>query len=71
MNFDEQYQKATLIGAVIGAIIGASAAYLLVRTPASLAFDEDAGYVKTKDLLDLTNTATSLIRQLDSVRKKT
>ena len=71
MNLDEQYQKAILIGAVIGAIIGASVAYLLVKTPANLTFDENPGYLKTKDLLDLTNTATSLIRQLDSVRKKT
>jgi hypothetical protein len=68
---EETYQKAVIIGAIIGALLGASIAYMLIKAPANLDFDEDPGHIKTKDLLDITNTATNLLRQLDAVRRKT
>ena len=69
MNIEPEHRRGVLIGALIGAIVGASAAYLLMTTPAN--DDVEIKPLKTKDLLDLTNTATKLFRQLDGVRNRT
>jgi len=58
------------IGAVIGAVLGAGLTFALYKTPADLKPGEDPGYVKTKDLVDLTSTAAKLIGLLDDVRRK-
>ncbi len=69
MNVEPQHRRGILIGALIGALVGASAAYLLITAPADEG--KELSPLKSKDLLDLTNTATKLLRQLDSVRHKT
>lgn len=71
MEADEKHVIALTIGGLIGALLGAGIAYTLVKSPANLEPGELPGPLKTKDLLSLTNTATSLIKQLDNVRRKT
>jgi len=60
-----------LIGGVIGALLGASVAYMLVKAPVNLKPGEDPGDVKTGDILELTSTVTKLVRLLDDIRRKT
>ena len=69
MNIEPQHRQGILLGAIIGALVGASAAYLLITKPADLG--KETSPLQAKDLLSLTNTATKLLRQLDMVRNKT
>ena len=71
MNIEPEHRRGVFIGAIIGALVGASAAYFLITKPADLADGTQTKPLKAKDLLDLTNTATKLLRQLDGVRNKT
>ena len=71
MDIESRYQRGILLGALIGALIGATTAYFLLSTPADVADGEQPESLKAKDLLDLTSTATKLLRQLDLVRNKT
>ncbi|GEM_PF-1583029 len=68
---EKNYTIALLIGALIGALLGAGMAFMLVKAPAKLAPGENPGDIKTGDILELTNTATRLLRQLDDIRRKT
>jgi gas vesicle protein len=69
MNLESKQKRGLLIGALIGAILGAGAAYLLLTAPGEE--DEETEPVTAKDLLSLTGTAALLIRKLDDVRRKT
>ena len=68
MNLEPKHKRGLLIGALIGAILGAGAAYLLLTAPGD---EEETGSITAKDLLGLTGTAALLIRKLDDVRRKT
>jgi gas vesicle protein len=70
-GIEAQHRRGILIGAIIGALLGATTAYFLLTTPADPEQGEAAKPLRAKDLLDLTSTATKLLRQLDSVRNKT
>ena len=71
MKIEPQHRRGVLLGALIGALVGASAAYLLITTPADETKGKEPELLKAKDLLDLTNMATKLLRQLDMIRNKT
>ncbi len=72
MNEDESIvRRALVVGGLIGALIGAGAAYVLVKYPAGRPLDQTSAPIKTKDLLSLTKTLTDLVDQLDNVRRKT
>ncbi len=69
MALEPKHQRGLLIGALIGAALGAGAAYLLMVAPS----DEEGKKSKPitgKDLLALTGTAAALIRKVDDVRRK-
>jgi gas vesicle protein len=70
MNLEPKRQRGLLIGALIGAILGAGAAYLLLTGPSDEE-SEETKPITAKDLLSLTGTAALLIRKLDDVRRKT
>jgi hypothetical protein len=70
IDMDAKKQQGLFIGALIGAILGAGAAYLLMTSPANLEGDEEPEPIKAKDLLGLTGTVAILIRKLDDIRRK-
>ena len=61
-------KRGMLIGALIGAILGAGAAYLLLTAPSD---EEEGEPLAAKDLLSLTGAAALLIRKLDDIRRRT
>ena len=67
----EPKQRGMLIGALIGAVLGVGAAYLLMTAPPQLAEGEEPEPVKAKDLLALTGSAAVLLRKLDDIRRRT
>jgi gas vesicle protein len=67
----ESKQRGLAIGALIGAVLGAGAAYLLMTAPANLSEDEEPKPITPKELLRLTGTAAILIRTLDDLRRRT
>lgn len=67
----EPKQRGLAIGAVIGAVLGAGAAYLLMTAPTSLEDDEEPKPIAAKDLLGLTASVAVLIRTLDDLRRRT
>lgn len=69
MTLESNKQQGLFVGALIGAVLGAGAAYLLMTAPSDE--KEEIKPVTSKDLLNLTNTAASLIRKLDDVRRRT
>jgi gas vesicle protein len=68
MDTNPQKQRGLIVGALIGAILGAGAAYLLMTAPAD---PEDKRKPLTGgELLSLTSAAAILIRKLDDVRRR-
>ncbi len=64
-----QKQTGLLAGAVIGAVLGAGAAYLLMTAPPDP--EKSSKPVQAKDLLSLTSSAAVLLRKLDEIRRRT
>ena len=64
MNLSRQ-QWVLIVGALIGAILGAGAAYLLTTTPR-----EEYEPVTATDLIGVTGSAAMLIRKMDDLRRK-
>lgn len=67
----EPKQRGMLAGAVIGAVLGAGAAYLLLTAPPHPAEDEEPEPIKARELLTLTGSAAILLRKLDDIRRRT
>jgi hypothetical protein len=63
-------QQAIAIGSVIGAVLGAGAAFLLLTAPAEKEPGSEPDHLTGRDLLGLTGTAALLIRKLDDIRRK-
>jgi hypothetical protein len=63
-------QRGLAFGALIGAILGAGVAYLLITAPAG---EQDAPPkpLAAKDLLGVTTAAAGLVRKLDDIRRRT
>jgi len=67
MDDTSKKQKSILIGGIIGAVLGAGAAYLLMAAPSDS--DEDVS-LTGGELLGLTSAAAILIRKIDDIRRK-
>ena len=68
MDNDPQKQRGLILGALIGAILGAGAAYLLMTAPSSP--EDEREPLTGGELLGLTGAAAILIRKLDDVRRR-
>jgi len=71
MNNNSTMQRILIIGALIGAVLGAGAAYLLAKAPANLEEGQEPEPITGSELLNLTGAAATLIRRLDDVRRRT
>lgn len=71
MEHEPKIKRGLLIGAIVGAILGAGAAYLLITSPANLEDGEEAKPLGATDLIALTSGAAALLRRLDDVRRRT
>jgi len=67
MNIDSRLRSILLVGALVGAILGTGAAYLLSVAPTDEETDEP---VTTGEILGLTSVAALLFRRVDKLRRK-
>ncbi|MFQ5577990.1 MAG: hypothetical protein ACE5G8_13485 [Anaerolineae bacterium] len=70
MPLDRTQQLKLLWGAAIGALLGAGAAWLLMKAPANLPDGEEPDPISPGEILNLTGAAATLIRRLDDFRRK-
>jgi hypothetical protein len=71
MNFEPERRTGLIVGALIGAALGAMTAHLLMTAPANLKPGEKPKPLDAKDLMSLTTAVGMLIRKLDDVRRRT
>lgn len=70
MNNGPRLQRVMALGGIIGAILGAGLAYLLVNAPGKTDEGEDRKPISGKEVLALTGAAAVLIRTLDDFRRR-
>jgi gas vesicle protein len=71
MELEARQKQGLLIGALVGAVLGAGAAYLLVTAPADLEEGEEPKPITATELISFTSLVASLIRRLDDLRRRT
>jgi hypothetical protein len=69
---DNSKKKRTImiVGSVVGALLGAGAAYLLMTAPAEAKPGKEPEPITGGDVLALTGAAAVLIRKLDDFRRR-
>lgn len=67
MSSDSRLRSILLVGALVGAILGTGAAYLLSVAPSDEETDEP---ITPKEILGLTSVAALLFRRVDKLRRK-
>ena len=70
MELEGKQKWALLIGGLIGAILGAGAAYLMTTAPAQVAEGEEVEPLSATELIALTSAAASLLRRVDDMRRR-
>ena len=66
----DKRQTGLVAGSIVGAVLGAGVAYLLLTNPAEPEPGEEPQELDARDLLGLTATAALFIRKIDNVRRK-
>jgi len=67
MSSDSRLRSILLVGGLVGAILGAGAAYLLSVAPSDEEIDEP---ITAKEIVGLTSVAALLFRRLDKLRRQ-
>ena len=70
MELDQAQSKKLAVGTLIGALLGAGVAWLLMKAPANLEEGEEPDSISPAEILGLTSAAAILIRKLDDFRHK-
>jgi hypothetical protein len=63
-------QKVMILGSLVGAVLGAGTAYLLMTAPSEVKPGEEPKPISGGDILALTGSAAVLIRKLDDFRRR-
>lgn len=71
MDHEIKIKRGLVVGALIGAILGAGVAFLLIKAPSNREDGEEPKPLSATDLIALTSGAAALIRKLDDVRRRT
>ena len=69
-QLEPKQTKILAVGSLIGALLGAGAAWLLMQTPLEPAPDEEPEPITAGDILKLTGAAAALLSMLDSFRRR-
>jgi hypothetical protein len=69
-DLEPKHRRALVIGSLIGALLGAGAAYLMIKAPAELADGEEPEPITPGEILTLTGAAASLLRLVDNFRRR-
>jgi len=69
MQIEPKLRNALIFGALIGAVVGAGAGWLLTQSAEDDPFRSKEP-IQVGDLLKLTGTAAFLVRQLDDLRHR-
>jgi len=70
MNLDQDQTTKLIIGGLIGALLGAGAAWLLMQAPDGLEEGEEPNPISAGEVITLTGSAATLIRRIDDFRRK-
>lgn len=70
MELSKTEQTRLAVGAIIGAILGLGAVWLLMKAPTNLDKGETPAPISAKEILGITGTAAMLIRSLDDFRRR-
>ena len=70
MELEGKQKWALLIGGLIGAILGAGAAYLMTTAPSQVTEGEEVEPLSATELIALTSAAASLLRRVDDMRRR-
>ena len=68
MDNASKKQRGLILGALIGALLGAGTAYLLMTAPSDP--EDEREPLTGPELLGLTGAAALLIRKLDDIRRR-
>lgn len=63
-------KKALTIGALLGALLGAGVAWLMIIAPSDEVEDEEAQPISAGDILNLAGAAAALIKMIDGFRRQ-
>ena len=69
MELDTRQQRGLAVGALIGAVLGAGTAFLLLTAPKE-EVDTEREPVTGRELISLTTAAAVLIRRVDNFRRR-
>ncbi len=70
MELEPRQRNALIVGALIGAVLGAGAGWLLVQSAEEETSDEPRKPIGPSDVLKITNSAAGLLRQLAELRQR-
>ena len=71
MELDSKQQRGLAVGALIGAVLGAGTAFLLLTTPKDEEDDDNEREPLTgRELVGLTSAAAVFIRRVDNFRRR-
>ena len=69
-ELEPKHKRALVIGSLIGALLGAGAAYLMIKAPADLEEGEEPEPITPGEILTLTGAAASLMHLVDNFRRR-
>ncbi|MEM7034276.1 MAG: hypothetical protein AAF629_32335 [Chloroflexota bacterium] len=69
-DLNPRQKKALFVGLVLGALIGAGITWLMILAPSDDVEDEEPQAISAGDILSLTGALASLVRMIDSFRRR-